>query len=247
MSKSLAHGDNSQPDATESLDQRAAPRVHHQEQLCAHFDHDGHGTETATVWLYNLSRTGACLRSIRRLPSQLRITFRDSRPLELDVVRETRLPSGIWEYGTRFVSPVLQESECSETLSLTESVFLEILTGPVDSAKSTSKDRRKRQSVHLTREQLNALRAVANRSARSHIAIHRLRQRRIWIAMGWTLPLSLGILATVIQRGHLARFGLSTEMTPVIVALGAITAIRWLLTLASMSRCRNLAQFSLDS
>ncbi len=147
----------------------------------------GHPTQGKgmSAWSRDVSASGVCFRTLTRLESKLiRLQQRDGDGLtwtELEIVRERRLPDGLWEYGAALRDPVTVAA-----YDVSQSGFLELMSAlqdarelhESDGSSSSAGATQNRDSEKAQRSVLLSLRKVANSSALSALATHRFKQRR---------------------------------------------------------------------
>jgi hypothetical protein len=143
-----------------------------------------------SAWSHDVSASGVCFRTLTRLETKLiRLQQRDGDGLtwtELEIVRERRLPDGLWEYGAALRDPVTVAA-----YDVSQSGFIDLMAAlqearslhgsddaPTGAASGLSRDSEKTQ-----RSVLLSLRKVANTSALSALATHRFKQRRRQLRM----------------------------------------------------------------
>jgi hypothetical protein len=151
-----------------------------------------HATQARAMsaWSRDVSASGVCFRTLTRLETKLiRLQQRDGDDLtwtELEIVRERRLPDGLWEYGAALRDPVTVAA-----YDVSRSGFIDLMAAlqeartlhgdddtPTGAASGLSRDSEKTQ-----RSVLLSLRKVANTSALSALATHRFKQRRRQLRM----------------------------------------------------------------
>jgi hypothetical protein len=154
--------------------------------------HGGHAPQVKglSAWSHDVSPSGVCFRTLTRLETKLiRLQQRDGDGLtwtELEIVRERRLPDGLWEYGA-----ALRDQVAVASYDVSQSGFIDLMAAlqearvldgsgdaPAGAVSGLSRDSEKTQ-----RSVLLSLRKVANSSALSALATHRFKQRRRQLRM----------------------------------------------------------------
>jgi len=150
--------------------------------------HSEKGAQGATgrgmsAWSRDVSASGVCFRTLTRLETRLiRLQQREGDGLtwtELEIVRERRLPDGLWEYGAALREPVTVAA-----YDVSNSGFVDLMAALQEaraleanqtssSATATNRDAEKAQ-----RSVLLSLRKVANSSASAALTTHRYKRRR---------------------------------------------------------------------
>ena len=143
-----------------------------------------------SAWSRDVSASGVCFRTLTRLETKLiRLQQRDGDGLtwtELEIVRERRLPDGLWEYGAALRDPVTVAA-----YDVSQSGFLELMSAlqeardvrEGDASPSSGGQAQVRDSEKAQRSVLLSLRKVANSSALSALATHRFKRRRRQLRM----------------------------------------------------------------
>jgi hypothetical protein len=142
------------------------------------------------AWSRDVSASGVCFRTLTRLETKLiRLQQREGDGLtwtELEIVRERRLPDGLWEYGA-----TLREPATVAAYDVSQSGFLELMSAlqdarsvhEGDASPSPGDQAPHRDSEKTQRSVLLSLRKVANSSALSALATHRFKRRRRQLRM----------------------------------------------------------------
>jgi hypothetical protein len=143
-----------------------------------------------SAWSRDVSASGVCFRTLTRLETNLiRLQQRDGDGLtwtELEIVRERRLPDGLWEYGAALRDPVTVAA-----YDVSQSGFLELMSALQDARSLSDSDGGPssagqtpvRDSEKAQRSVLLSLRKVANSSALSALSTHRFKRRRRQLRM----------------------------------------------------------------
>jgi hypothetical protein len=143
-----------------------------------------------SAWSHDVSASGVCFRTLTRLETKLiRLQQRDGDGLtwtELEIVRERRLPDGLWEYGA-----ALRDQVAVASYDVSQSGFIDLMAALQDARELHESDGgspsagapQNRDSEKAQRSVLLSLRKVANSSALSALATHRYKQRRRQLRM----------------------------------------------------------------